>query len=234
MDGLVGYASSSEDEDEASKTDTLVNGTGDRADSQTLAPTGENSTSVDANARGPMVGPSMPTDLTAIHDYEEDLTQQLPPMSERDLLRFLTQPSHPVMTLPPEPTGSADPAVTAKLKRFLDLKSKGVHFNEDLASKSSFKNPGLFASLLEKADLPPEAQYASNLPSEIFSLDMLPPWAYKEALLKSQQTIAAELEAIKKAKSAAGQRSIDFTHAKHAESGSQHLTPTLQVKRKRP
>jgi len=168
-----------------------------------------------------MVGPSMPNDAnpTIKNAYEDDAEQELPPMSERDLLRYLTQPSHPIASLPPETTSDADLAVTARFKRFLELKAKGVHFNDDLASKSSFKNPSLFASLLERSGATAESQYASTVPSEVFSTKNFPSWAFKEELLKSQQALSAELEATKKAQSAGGKRKIEFTSPGNLRSG---------------
>jgi len=213
MNGLVSYGSS-DDEDEAPVAAAAQQ-------SHSSPPTGRvetvssdqqgmpNATSASVNA---MVGPSMPNDASAmVQDaYEEDAKQEIPPMSEEDLLRYLTQPSHPVASFPPEATSEADPAVTARFKRFLELKRKGVHFNEDLAGKSSFKNPTLFASLLERSNLPSQSQYASSVPSLVFCMDLFPPWAYKEELLRSQQALGAELEAFKKAQSTAGKRRIEF------------------------
>lgn len=176
----------------------------------------------------PVLGPSIPTN--ADQDglgYEEDSDTILPDLPEQDLLRYLTQPRYAAQ-IPPEPSGSADPAVTAKFKRFLQLKSKGVHFNQDLASKSSFKNPSLFANLLDRTGLPGESQYVSTLPKAIFDPDSLPSWAFKEELLKSQQAHAAELNATKKAQSSAGKRVIDFAPS------SRGSTPGTQQKRKRP
>lgn len=247
MHGLVGYGSSSEEEDEVSlatkleedassnhithATKHLNNGDEDVVDLH--QDQGQEAT---VTTQGPMVGPSMPMDtLSTLEEYEEDdMLTDLPPMSEGDLLRHLTQPSHPISSLPPEPDLQADPAVTAKFKRFLELKKKGIHFNEDLANKSSFKNPSLFASLLERTGLPPEAQYASSLPSDVFSLDLFPPWAHKDALLKSQQAIDAQDQTTKKAQSAAGKRTVQFTSARQVTAESRESTPGVQGKRKRP
>lgn len=224
MSALVGYGSSSEDDDDDETRvsqprnlagdvgDSLTNGNASKV-SRAHGSNGE----LETSSQGPMVGPNRPILQSASEQYEDgdnDAQQDIPPMSQTDMLRYLTQPSHPMTSLPPEPSSEADTAVSAKFRRFLELKSKGIHFNEDLASKSSFKNPSLFSSLLDRASLPPEAQYASTLPSDVFNLGMLPPWAYKEELLKSQQASNAELETAKKAKSAAGKRKIEFTSAR--------------------
>lgn len=217
MNGLVGYGSSDE-EDEApisasagkpqQSQSSLTNGA-----VATVSTDGQNVSSFTPVSVDAMVGPSRPDDASAtVQDaYEEDAKQEMPSMSEKDLLRYLTQPSHPMASFPPEAASEADPAITARFKRFLELKAKGVHFNEDLAGKSSFKNPTLFASLLERSHLPSRSQYASSVPSEVFSMNLFPPWAYKEELLKSQQALGAELEVTKKAQSTAGKRNIEFT-----------------------
>lgn len=239
MSALVGYGSSDEEDEAPPGVPSQASFTGSREHAETLANgqkkdvAREESSSVNVenvtDPSVPMVGPSMPVNgATTQQEYEEDSLPDVPAMPERDLLRYLTQPSHPMTSLPLEPTSDPDPAVTAKMKRFLELKSKGIHFNEDLATKSSFKNPNLFASLLERSMLPSEAQYVSTLPAELFSISSLPSWAYKEELLKSQQSISAALEATKKAQSAAGKRTIDFAPA------SRESTPGSTSKRKRP
>lgn len=242
MSGLVGYESSSEEEDGIPSNTNADVPAPSSAGQQNLARQtlcNGNHTTTSAHdgtlkaVTGPVLGPSMPLDASEFEQYEEDVEPDLPPMSERDLLRYLTQPSHPMISLPPEPTEAADPAVTDKFRRFLELKAKGVHFNRDLASKSSFKNPSLFANLLERAGLPAEAQYAISLPASVFSVEKLPAWAYKEELLKSQQKLSAELEAEKKAQSVAGSRTIEFTSASNNKFGSQESSPMFNPKRKR-
>lgn len=219
MSGLVGYGSSDdEDEDIVPSSTNQPQNAGSALLNGSIRPSfvdGKQLAEAHHLAEGITVGPSMPDNAgaTMTDTYEEDAEQGLPPLSERDLIRYLTQPPQPMTSLPPEPTSSADPAVSARFRRFLNFKSNGVHFNEDLASKSSFKNPSLFASLLERSDLSAESQYASTVPSAVFSVDMLPPWAYKEELLTSQRALNDDLEATKKAQSATGKRKIEFTSA---------------------
>lgn len=229
MPVLVAYGSSDEeDEIPATKTNAKsvpVNGTTSlhTPASNVVNPQPEPETSK------PVLGPSIPTGSEQAElSYGEDSNTFLPDLPEQDLLRYLTQPSHSVAQIPPEPSGTADPAVTAKFKRFLELKSKGIHFNEDLASKSSFRNPSLFANLLERSGLPAESQYTSTLPKNIFDPSSIPSWAYKEELLKSQQSYAAELNAAKKAQSSTGKRIIDFAPS------SRDSIPNAQQKRRRP
>lgn len=248
MNGLVDYGSSSEDEDEdglqpfpgTTKHSSPANTrdgsrpaiNGKPADVEDTSKEPFTTISADVTS-APMLGPARPAEFASIDNYEEDRIQELPPMPERDLLRYLTQPKIPMTSLPLAPSQTPDPAVTAKFKRFLELKLRGVHFNEDLANKASFKNPSLFATLLERAELRSQAQYSTTLPSHVFSHSMFPEWAFKEGLLKSQQAISAELEAAKKSKSSSGKRTIEFAPASRVEAVSQESSPSNPSKRKR-
>jgi len=243
MSGLVGYGSSSEDEDDlppiaafedAASSNYVTHDSGPLTNGSGSSSLQQDKAAV-TSIQGPMVGPSMPTNaVSADEEFEDGMLADLPPMSEQDLLRYLTQPSHPMASLPPEPSNQADTAVTTKFERYLELKKKGIHFNEDLSNKSSFKNPSLFASLLERIGLPPGAQYSSSLPADVFSLDLFPSWAYKDALSQSQQTLHAENEITKKAQSTSGKRTIQFTPAVRTMTESGEPASGVQTKRKRP
>ena len=54
-----------------------------------------------------------------------------------------------------------DPVVQSNLARFHDLKQRGVHFNESLLSNRAFKNPHVYAQLVDLLDLD---ESRSNLP----------------------------------------------------------------------
>ncbi|GAB1311448.1 hypothetical protein MFIFM68171_01658 [Madurella fahalii] len=75
-----------------------------------------------------------------------------PYTAARTLLRDLTLPSVPNMDIPASPPGSPPPghdALTAKFDSFLRLKrTRGVHFNERLASSAGLRNPALMDKLL--------------------------------------------------------------------------------------
>lgn len=216
MPVLVSYGDSDEDSDESSKpTRNHVSGAESNCKDDTLTRSSE-AVGAQNDVSGPVLGPTIPADIDqGVLSYEEDLAEPLPDLPEQDLLRYLTQPAHPAAQIPPEPSTAANPAVTARFKHFLQLKSKGIHFNQDLAGKASFKNPNLFASLLERTGLPPDAQYKSTVPTAIFDPSSLPSWSYKDELLRSQQAHIAELNATKKTQSANGKRVIDFTPAGH-------------------
>lgn len=176
-----------------------------------------------------MVGPVMPTEEFGSASIE-DLNDLPSNMSEQDLVRHLTQASHPMRAIPPSPPGSPDPATDARVQRFLDLKVKGLHFNEDLAKKNSFRNPALFSNLAERAGLTEDEQCTTSIPPSVTGFSKPPPFAYKEELARSQQSIRDQQASRKKQASAAGKRTIDFATAGVSGTSSQTSTPGSQRK----
>lgn len=245
MSGLVGYGSSDEEEeedDDAPANSVSQSQNTNATDAEALADVHEaeqngahiNNDSLTAPMQGPTAGPNRPSHGEyELDGYEDNHDTPTTFISEQDMLRQLTQPSHPVSSFPPDSEGQAETQVTEKFKNFLNLKKTGIHFNENLTDKSSFKNPNLFASLLERIGIPPEAQYSSSLPSAVFSLDNFPPWAYREELLRSQQELDAQLDANKKAQSLAGKRTIQFSTASDTTSTHGGAISETQPKRKK-
>ncbi|EIN08652.1 HCNGP-domain-containing protein [Punctularia strigosozonata HHB-11173 SS5] len=64
--------------------------------------------------------------------------------------------------IPPAPSAPPDPAIQAKLARFASLKQdpkSPQHFNDSLMSNRAFRNPHLYAKLVEFADVDERASY---------------------------------------------------------------------------
>lgn len=60
--------------------------------------------------------------------------------------------------------------------------------------------------MMEHAGIDEQSQYDTSLPTELWSTSSLPPWAFKEELLRAQQVLRRKMEDKKSA-----QRSpIDF------------------------
>ncbi|SJL11429.1 uncharacterized protein ARMOST_14832 [Armillaria ostoyae] len=101
------------------------------------------------------------------HDPENDLS----------LVRSILRPS-PLAGLddwgiPPEPTGPCDPAIETKLAQFHTLKddsSNPKHFNDSLMSNRSFRNPHLYAKLVEFVDVD---ERITNFPKDVWDPDDL-------------------------------------------------------------
>ncbi|EXJ79024.1 hypothetical protein A1O3_08525 [Capronia epimyces CBS 606.96] len=242
MSALVGYESSDEeDESVEAEVHPIVEAVGTTADAQvsqsasvTTQASKQGTTRSHQIADGPIVGPTMP-DQGANELDGESTSEIQQTMSERDAVRFLTQASHPMTSMPSSPPGSPDPATNARLKRFLDLKAKGVHFNDDLASKSTFRNPSFLATMMARVGLDRQDQYRTSLPHEIWDPLCFPHSAYKEDLLRSQQTIRERDSATKKSLSVSGKRTIEFTSGGNSGENSKDSTPGLSnSKRKRP
>jgi hypothetical protein len=247
MSALVGYETSSDEEEIApavsqatSKLEAPVASPHEAATRRPLHHTDLKASqsavseiATDGPLLGPLLGPTAPIDGGIMHADSPAAASEN--MSERDTIRRLTQASVPMSSIPSSPPGSPDPAANARFARFLELKAKGVHFNEDLASKSSFLNPGLLAMMMARAGIDEEDQYNSSLPIDLWNPKAFPLWAYKEQLLQSQQDIRDKDDAQKKASSAAGKRTIDFAPSGgNSGDSSRKSTPGYQKKRRRP
>ncbi|OJD12834.1 hypothetical protein AJ78_06636 [Emergomyces pasteurianus Ep9510] len=226
MLGLTAYGSSSGDEAEnstplkAQKTQQPPDSTKDkiaqpaeknRGGYREPIHTGSSTEHPDSHLLGPFQHPkshSPPND--------NNIGPQLPSRksspfsSNRALLRDMTLPPFPNLDIPPSPPGSPNPAANQKFAHFLSLKRQGIHFNEKLASSSSLRNPSLLAKLMEHAGIDAQAQYATSLPKDLWDpVTTLPPWGYKEELLKSQQELRRKIEE-KKASGSGPRETIDF------------------------
>lgn len=235
MTGLVAYDSSSDEDTEPQPVVESKNPPQDAVPIHNSEsgpadrPIGSTTTT---DREAALVGPVMPTEMldSSLAEDVSVLDDVPDTMSEQDLVRHLTQASHPMTTIPPSPPGSPDPATDVKFKRFLNLKAQGLHFNEDLAKKPSFRNPALLSTLLERAGLSDEAHYATSLPASVYDPGTLPTYAYKEELARRQQSIRDQQAARKKQASAAGKRIIDFAPGGGSATSSQTSTPGSQRK----
>lgn len=118
----------------------------------------------------------------------------LPYASTGEVVRNLTMPPVPNFDIPPSPPGSPVPGSTEKFTRFLDLKKKGVHFNEKLEKSSALRNPNLLHKLRDFAGIDGDQQYASSLPDDLAVPTVFPEWAYADELNKIQAQISKKRE----------------------------------------
>ena len=247
MSALVGYESSSDEEEvpipkapttserNREATHFTVVKPRERSNNETLAPPSNlasGASPVGADV-GPMLGPSMPEHMGS--DTEQDPLSELQhSMSERDIIHHLTAAPHPMTSLPPSPPGSPNAALETKFKQFLELKAKGVHFNQDLARKATFRNPSLLPTLMVRIGLEEDEQYRTSLSQEVWDPSAFPPSVYKEGLLRSQQTLREQEAANKKGLSASGKRTIEFMSGGTSGNTSRDSTPGMPNKRRRP
>jgi hypothetical protein len=181
---------------------------------------------------GPMLGPAIPQNTTS-PDTQMSSPSSPAELSEQDTVRYLTQAPVPATSLPPSPPGSPDPAANARFRHFLELKAKGVHFNEDLAKNPGFQNSSLLSTMMARAGINEREQYNTSLSHDLWDPTAFPEWAYKEGLLKSQTEIQGQNDEIKKSLSATGKRTIDFTSETKSSSASRASTSGQRSKRGR-
>ncbi|KAI0254627.1 HCNGP-like protein-domain-containing protein [Lactifluus subvellereus] len=89
-------------------------------------------------------------------------------MRIRDLLRPPPISGAPDWGIPPASVEPCDPAIEAKLAQFYALKrdpEQPKHFNDSLMSNRSFRNPHLYAKLVEFVDVD---ERTTNFPKEIW------------------------------------------------------------------
>jgi hypothetical protein len=119
-----------------------------------------------------------------------------PYTSNRALIQNLTLPTVPNFDIPPSPPGSPPLKATKKFAQFLDLKTKGQHFNLRLEASSVLRDPGHLPRLMDFAGISDEEQHASSLPEDLAVPAVYPEWAYVEELRASQkQTLKAKEQA---------------------------------------
>ena len=158
---------------------------------------------------------------------EDDEGLEGPPQSpytaNRALLRDLTLPSLPNYDIPPSPPGSPVASTNDKFKHFLELKKKGIHFNEKLAKSAAMKNPRLMQKLMDFSDIDELGQYSTTLPKDLWDPSAFPETAFKEELATSQKRILKRKEEEK----IRGQReAVDFVPASAStENSSRNGTP---------
>jgi hypothetical protein len=246
MSGLVTYDSSSDEDatlEPASQTITPLKAHGSLNGAPTITgdvqlreeqPNSTGPASSGEGLLGPLLGPIAQPNGTDVTGQDASSPLALADMSERDAIRHLTQATVPATSLPPSPPGSPDPAANERFRRFLELKAKRVHFNEDLSGKKSFRNPSLLSAMMTKVGIDEKAQYNTSLPLDLWDPTDFPDWAYKEGLLKSQQELQAQSEANKKMLSATGKRTIEFAPETASGGSSRKSTPGQHSKRRRP
>ncbi|KAL1719155.1 HCNGP-like protein-domain-containing protein [Schizophyllum commune] len=134
----------------------------------------------------------------------------------RDLLQPPPIPGVADWGIPPASTDPCDPTLESKLAQFHALKrdpQNPRHFNDSLMSNRSFRNPHLYAKLVEFVDVD---ERATNFPRDIWDpYDLQPEW-YADRIAEVQKARQEKAE-----KEPAGKRTaINFTNAKSSASSS--------------
>ncbi|KAG8965093.1 hypothetical protein FRC00_011530, partial [Tulasnella sp. 408] len=81
--------------------------------------------------------------------------------------------------IPPRPEASCDPELDAKVMKFYLLKRQGKHFNDTLMQNKAFRNPHIYAKLVDFVSV---EETATNFPKDLWDpFDVREEW-YAEAI----------------------------------------------------
>ncbi|KAI0720845.1 HCNGP-like protein-domain-containing protein [Cerioporus squamosus] len=167
-------------------------------------------------------GPSTPTQFQPPEDTtlpigpREDPTDEL--ARTRRLLRPPPIPGVQDWGIPPEPTDPCDENIKAKIATFLALKrdpQNPRHFNDSLMANRAFRNPHLYAKLVEFVDVD---ERTTNFPKDMWDpLDVKEEW-YADRIAEAQK---AKAEATSTAQQPNKRARIDFASASSSSTHGQ-------------
>ncbi|KAI9590901.1 HCNGP-like protein-domain-containing protein [Syncephalis fuscata] len=136
------------------------------------------------------------------NDSQSDNTEQLPVAIEVDQQETVQPESLSYPWPPPIPgattewglasptTAICDEDFQAKIANWHELmKNDQLYFNDRLLGSQAFRNPQLYAKLVEFFELD---EFGSNLPKEIYDPHGFPASGYAETIVKEQQRKAEE------------------------------------------
>ncbi|KAI7905102.1 HCNGP-like protein-domain-containing protein [Cokeromyces recurvatus] len=113
--------------------------------------------------------------------------------------------------IPDEPNIPCDPERTERIAHFLSLKASGHHLNKHLQHNKSFRNPRIYAKLVEFTGVD---EFGSNFDKTQFDPHGFPKEMYIDGILETQRRLAEE-----KAAQQQNRNSINFVPQQ------QELTP---------
>jgi len=160
-----------------------------------------------------------PPETRAVSPRPEPPQVELPSDETTALRALLRPPEIPGVRdwdIPPPPDEPCDPAVEAKFAQFRELKAnKGRHFNDALMGSRAFRNPHLYANLVEFVDV---RETATNFPPALWDpFDVRADW-YADKIAERQK---ARNEA-HEASQAPGKRSSIAFASSSSSAGSKH------------
>ncbi|ORZ10101.1 HCNGP-like protein-domain-containing protein [Absidia repens] len=91
--------------------------------------------------------------------------------------------------IPPEPQSECDADRLEKIKHFLSLRQSGQRLNDHLQRNKAFRNPRIYAKLVEFVDL---NETGSNFSAKDFDPTAFPASSYIDGILETQKRLADE------------------------------------------
>ncbi|TFL01532.1 HCNGP-like protein-domain-containing protein [Pterulicium gracile] len=177
---------------------------------------------------------SAPVDLiTAASENAHPHRLNARPTEETDRLRRAVQPSSPTGSedwgIPPASSEPCNPAIEAKLSRFHTLKqdaSDPRHFNDELMAKRSFRNPHLYAQLVNYVDVD---ERSTNFPKHVWDpQDVHPSW-FADKIAELQKARSEQ----QSQSQGQGKRQLEFVPSSSSSRGSGPLGGGLKRKESR-
>ncbi|KAN0084174.1 HCNGP-like domain containing protein [Tylopilus felleus] len=129
--------------------------------------------------------------------------------------------------IPAESTAPCDPAIEAKVAQFLALKRDPVnprHFNDSLMSNRSFRNPHLYATLVDFIDVD---ERTTNFPTSVWNPNDVEPEWFADRIAELQKGRSEQASAAQSKRS-----QIAFTSSKAPPAQTTHLPEQRGDRRK--
>jgi hypothetical protein len=114
-------------------------------------------------------------------------------------------PARSDLYLPPEPTGSCDARVQAKIKKFHEMKVAGTSINDNLRKSKAFRNPDILEKLVLYCNI---NEIGSNYPPHLFDPFIFKEEDFYDAIAQEQRRLEEKRE-----QERANRTQIDFTRA---------------------
>ncbi|KAJ1674431.1 hypothetical protein EV182_003288, partial [Spiromyces aspiralis] len=112
-----------------------------------------------------------------------------------ELLEPRSIPAVPNWGIPDEPPGECDSDVQAKFEMWHARRAEGAFFNDQLLKNKQFRNPNIYAKLVEHLGL---EETGSNFDPAVFDPAGFPKGLYIDELIKEQHRLAERREAAQK------------------------------------
>ncbi|KAJ1655583.1 SAP30-binding protein [Dispira simplex] len=130
----------------------------------------------------PLASPRPESPITVIPPTENINTDQTTDLWTA-LFRPPPLPGKEDWGIPPEPAEECDPEVQTKFSQWHELMQQGASFNSQLLHNKKYRNPHIYAKLIEFLDLD---ETGSNFPTSFFDPKAFTRQAYAEELARQQ------------------------------------------------
>ncbi|CEG75775.1 hypothetical protein RMATCC62417_10767 [Rhizopus microsporus] len=153
----------------------------------------EDSSSVDEQVQKPIQKPNPPPASSTQPPSQQPIQQisEATALKNRLLTALTPKPIEGIENwgIPEEPKGQCDPERSAKIAHFLSLKASGHRLNDHLAHNKAFRNPRIYAKLVEFIEVD---EIGSNFDPADFDPHGFNKSFYIDGILDTQRRLAEE------------------------------------------